>query len=81
MPTTGEVVPMLQVVPSKTDAEQLLMVSPELAEVLTAIMFRVRAGNATLPLVSACAELGEDCQPLPSLAIVGRPRLGRIWAG
>jgi integrase len=53
LPTTGEVVPMLQVAPSKTDAERLLLVSPELAEVLTAIIFRVRAGKAALPLVSA----------------------------
>jgi hypothetical protein len=53
LPTTGEVVPMLQVAPSKTDAERLLPVSPELAEVLTAIIFRVRAGKASLPLVSA----------------------------
>ncbi|MFE5072592.1 hypothetical protein [Streptomyces halstedii] len=53
LPTTGEVVPMLQVAPSKTDAERLLLVSPELAEVLTAVIFRVRAGNAALPLMSA----------------------------
>jgi hypothetical protein len=53
LPVTGEVVPMLQVAPSKTDAERLLLVSPELAEVLTAVIFRVRAGNAALPLVSA----------------------------
>ncbi|WP_243316586.1 site-specific integrase [Streptomyces sp. PBSH9] len=53
LPTTGEVVPMLQVAPSKTDAERLLLVSPELAEVLTAVIFRVRAGSAALPLVSA----------------------------
>jgi Phage integrase family len=53
LPDTGEVVPMLQVAPSKTDAERLLLVSPELAEVLTAIIFRVRAGNAALPLVCA----------------------------
>ena len=53
LPTTGEIVPMLQVAPSKTDAERLLLVSPELAEVLTAIIFRVRAGNAALPLVCA----------------------------
>ena len=51
LPTTGEIVPMLQVAPSKTDAERLLLVSPELTEVLTAIIFRVRAGNAALPLV------------------------------
>jgi hypothetical protein len=53
LPTTGEVVPMLQVAPSKTDAERLLLVSPELGEVLTAIIFRVRAGKAALPLVAA----------------------------
>jgi hypothetical protein len=53
LPTTGEIVPMLQVAPSKTDAERVLLVSPELAEVLTAIIFRVRAGNPALPLVSA----------------------------
>jgi len=53
LPTTGEIVPMLQVAPSKTDAERLLLVSPELAEVLTAVIFRVRAGEAALPLVSA----------------------------
>jgi hypothetical protein len=53
LPATGEVVPMLQVAPSKTDAERLLLVSPELAEVLTAIIFRVRRGKSALPLVSA----------------------------
>ena len=53
LPTTGEIVPMLQIAPSKTDAERLLLVSPELAEVLTAVIFRVRAGKAALPLVSA----------------------------
>ena len=53
LPATGEIVPMLQVAPSKTDAERLLLVSPELAEVLTAVIFRVRAGNAALPLVPA----------------------------
>ncbi|WP_371778067.1 tyrosine-type recombinase/integrase [Streptosporangium subroseum] len=50
---TGEVVPMLQVAPSKTDAERLSLVSPELAEVLTSIIFRARASNAALPLVCA----------------------------
>ncbi|WP_329164255.1 site-specific integrase [Streptomyces sp. NBC_01387] len=53
LPTTDEVVPMLQIAPSKTDRERLLLVSPELGEVLTAIIFRVRAGHAALPLVSA----------------------------
>jgi hypothetical protein len=42
LPTTGELVPLLQILPSKTDAERLLLVSPELAEVLSAIIRRVR---------------------------------------
>jgi integrase len=38
----GEVVPLLQIAPSKTDAERLLVVSPELADVLAMIITRVR---------------------------------------
>ena len=34
LPTTGELVPLLQIAPSKTDTERLLLVSPELADVL-----------------------------------------------
>jgi hypothetical protein len=53
LPTTGEIVPMLQVAPSKLDQERLLLVSPELGEVLTAIIQRVRRGQQAMPLVSA----------------------------
>ncbi|WP_240361733.1 site-specific integrase [Streptomyces sp. MBT27] len=54
LPTTGEIVPMLQVAPSKLDQERLLLVSPELGEVLTAIIHRVRRGQqAMMPLVAA----------------------------
>lgn len=42
LPTTGELVPLLQIAPSKTDAERLLLISPELADVLSAIICRVR---------------------------------------
>lgn len=52
LPTTGEVIPLLQVTPSKTDRERLLVVSPELAEVLSTIISRVRGGAEQLPLVS-----------------------------
>ena len=52
LPTTGEVVPMLQIAPSKTDTERLLLVSPELGEVLAAIINRVRDGRATVPLAA-----------------------------
>ena len=43
---TGELVPLLQIVPSKTDNERLLVVSPELADVLSAIISRVRGTAA-----------------------------------
>jgi len=52
VPSTGEVVPLLQVVPSKTDRERLLVVSPELADVLAAVIARVRAGHQQIPLVA-----------------------------
>jgi hypothetical protein len=42
LPTTGELVPLLQIAPSKTDAERLLLISPELADVLSAVICRVR---------------------------------------
>jgi hypothetical protein len=53
LPTTGELVPLLQIAPSKTDAERLLVVSPELADVLSAIICRVRDPDGTIPHVCA----------------------------
>ncbi|MER7865448.1 tyrosine-type recombinase/integrase [Amycolatopsis japonica] len=51
LPDTNEVVPMLQIVPSKTNEERLLLVSPELASVLATILSRLRtANNGTIPL-------------------------------
>lgn len=48
---SGEVVPLLQVLPSKTDHERLLLVTPELASVLARIISRLRAeGNGHIPL-------------------------------
>jgi hypothetical protein len=52
LPTTGEVVPMLQVAPSKTDSERLLLVSPELGEVLAEVINRVRGTAQALPLAA-----------------------------
>jgi integrase/ribosomal protein S28E/S33 len=51
LPDTGELVPLLQIAPSKTDTERLLVVSPELADVLSAIICRVRGSDGTIPLV------------------------------
>ncbi|MGH2708317.1 MAG: site-specific integrase, partial [Actinomycetota bacterium] len=53
LPSTGEVVPLLQIAPSKTDTERLLLVSPELADVLSAVIHRLRAPNGAIPLVSS----------------------------
>ena len=53
LPGTGELVPLLQIAPSKTDAERLLLVSPELADVLSAIICRVRGQDGAIPLVAA----------------------------
>jgi len=51
LPTTGEIVPLLQIIPSKTDEERLLVVSPELADVLSTIIRRIREPDGTVPLV------------------------------
>jgi Phage integrase family len=53
LPTTGELVPLLQIVPSKTDTERLLVVSPELADVLAVIIGRVRGNTEAVPLIRA----------------------------
>jgi integrase len=51
LPVTGEIVPLLQIIPSKTDQERLLVVSPELADVLSVIITRIRQPGGTVPLV------------------------------
>ncbi len=53
LPTTGEVVPLLQIAPSKTDAERVIVASPELAEVLSSVIRRIRGDSAAVPLVRA----------------------------
>jgi hypothetical protein len=51
LPATSELIPLLQIAPSKTDTERLLVISPELADVLSTIVARVRAGQPHVPLV------------------------------
>ncbi|MCB8908350.1 site-specific integrase [Streptomyces sp. CB02980] len=54
LPTTGEIVPLLQIAPSKTDQERVLLVSPELADVLSAVIRRVRdPRTGAVPLLAA----------------------------
>src|SRR6266581_3408555 len=56
LPTTGELVPLLQIAPSKTDTERLLVVDPGLADVLSTIICRIRNTQGTVPLVVAYDE-------------------------
>jgi hypothetical protein len=52
LPDSGEVVPLLQIVPSKSNEERLL-VDPELVSVLATDITRLRAGNdGAVPLVA-----------------------------
>lgn len=47
----GRAVPLLQIAPSKTDAERVLVVPPELAHVLARIKARVRGDGDSIPAV------------------------------
>jgi len=53
LPDTGEILPLLQIVPSKSNEERLLLVTPELAHVLATIINRLRSSNdGGIPLVA-----------------------------
>jgi len=49
---TGEMIPLLQVSPSKTDTERVIPVDPELVAVLARIIRRARNSGGKVPLVS-----------------------------
>ena len=72
LPHSAETVPLLQIAPSKTDSERLLVVSPELAEVLATIIARNRLPTGTVPLVPAydCHE----CLWMPSAPLLFQRR-------
>ncbi|PZR79005.1 MAG: site-specific integrase, partial [Candidatus Aeolococcus gillhamiae] len=72
-PATGELVPLLHIAPSKTDQERLLVASPELADVLAAIIQRVRAGDGSVPLV---AVYGRDRVWSPPMPLLFQHRAG-----
>jgi integrase len=68
LPSTGELVPLLQITPSKTDQERLLLISPELADVLAAIVARVSVKDGAIPLVPSYDDLERIWRPpLPLL--------------
>ena len=51
VPDTGETVPLLQIAPSKTDTERLLVISPELADVLATTIGRIRGRDGAVTCV------------------------------
>ncbi|MDJ0346179.1 site-specific integrase [Streptomyces sp. H10-C2] len=63
LPTTREIVPLLQIAPSKTDEERVLLVTPELADVLSAIVTRVRNSTGAIPLVAAYDQAEKTWNP------------------
>jgi len=67
LPATGEVIPLLQITPSKTDRERLLVVSPELAEVLSTIIVRVPLRPGRTPPQPTAAV------PVPTALGAGQP--------
>jgi integrase len=52
-PPAGQVVPLLHIAPSKTDQERILVISPELADVLSVVLLRVRGQAGAVPLVTS----------------------------
>lgn len=52
-PGTSELIPLLHITPSKSDAERLLVIGPELAEVLSMVICRVRGSDGAVPLVAS----------------------------
>ncbi|MEX5710705.1 site-specific integrase [Parafrankia sp. FMc6] len=74
LPATGELVPLLQIAPSKTDTERLLLISPELADVLSAVVCRVRDATGTVPLVPSYDI--HECVWLPPMPLLFQRRWG-----
>ncbi|WP_133163811.1 tyrosine-type recombinase/integrase [Cryobacterium zongtaii] len=50
LPETGEALPLLQIVPSKTDRERVLLISPELTHVLALVRKRITDVGGRVPL-------------------------------
>ena len=76
LPDTGELIPLLQIAPSKTDAERLLVISPELADVLSAIVARIRAGQAARAAGGLLRQERTRLQPAHAAAVPMAPPAG-----
>ncbi len=74
LPSTGELVPLLHITPSKTDTERLLVISPELADVLAAVIHRIRDHSGAVPLVIAYDV--HECEFTPAMPVLFQHRVG-----
>ena len=74
LPSTGELIPLLHIAPSKTDVERLLVISPELADVLAAVIARVRDSTGTVPLVVAYDV--HECEFTPPMPVLFQRHVG-----
>jgi hypothetical protein len=68
----NELVPLLSVAPSKTDQERLLVIAPELADVLSAVITRVRGADGAIPL-AAVYDINERTWNPPMPLLFQRP--------
>ncbi len=75
LPDTGELIPLLQITPSKTDQERLLVISPELADVLSTIIGRIRGHHPQVPLVVSYDKNERLYNPPMPLLFQSRQRL------
>ncbi|WP_284740276.1 tyrosine-type recombinase/integrase [Amycolatopsis sp. RTGN1] len=78
LPDTGEIVPLLQIVPSKSNEERLLLVSPELASVLATIITRLRRENGSTVALTARYDIHDRING-PALPHLFQRRIGNNW--
>ena len=76
LPGTGELIPLLQIAPSKTDAERLLVISPELADVLSTIIARIRGGQPARAAGGLLRQERTRLQPAHAAAVPMAPPAG-----
>ena len=74
LPGTAELIPLLHVAPSKTDIERMLVISPELTEVLAVVVARIRSQDGAVPLVTAYDPL--ECVWSPPSPLLLQHRTG-----
>lgn len=74
IPDSGEFVPLLSVAPSKTDQERLLVIDPELADVLSAVITRVRGSDGAVPLAESYD--GHECTWNPAMPLLFQRVIG-----